>query len=317
MNLMDIEPNSELKKNLRDYLNKHREEIEIGELADKFEKPPKIIRAVLEKIKQDGFNIEYAKEREEKVSLVRGSMTAFIDIDEYFQNEIKIGIISDTHLVSTKCDLKALKRAYELFRRHEVQVVLHAGNCIDGEKTYEGHEYELLFVGFEKQIDYFVNEYPYIEGIKTKMICSSTCHEGKYFKMMGMEIGKRIALQRNDIKYLGLDCADIYFGNEKKTDLRIMHPGGGSSYALSYKPQKIIESFSGGNKPNILILGHYHKSGFFTIRNVHTILAASTQNQTRFMLKHTLESVKGCYILEFQTYGKSVISFKPTFFPFY
>jgi len=68
-----------------------------------------------------------------------------------------------------------------------------------------------------------------------------------------------------------------------KAIMKLMHPGGGSAYAVSYRPQKIIESFQDGEKPHILLLGHYHKSLKVEIRGVVTILVPSCQDQTPFM----------------------------------
>ena len=61
----------------------------------------------------------------------------------------------------------------------------------------------------------------------------------------------------------------------------MLHPGGGSSYALSYRIQKIIESLDSDNKPDCLLVGHFHKA--FTLpayRGVAAVAAGCTQRQT-------------------------------------
>ena len=40
--------------------------------------------------------------------------------------------------------------------------------------------------------------------------------------------------------------------------IELIHPDGGSSYAISYKPQKIIEAMEGGTKP-LSIIGTFQK----------------------------------------------------------
>ena len=56
-----------------------------------------------------------------------------------------------------------------------------------------------------------------------------------------------------------------------------------NSYALSYRVQKIIESLSGGEKPDIMICGHTHKYVKIFERNVHAISAGCLEAQTSWM----------------------------------
>jgi hypothetical protein len=103
-----------------------------------------------------------------------------------------------------------------------------------------------------------------------------------------------------------------------ETVIRVQHPGGGSAYALSYTPQKIVESLSGGDKPNILLLGHYHKAGHWFLRNIHTVLGGCFQAQSPFMRKKRLAAHVGGWIIEFlQGDTGDVLEFTSTFIPFY
>jgi hypothetical protein len=86
----------------------------------------------------------------------------------------------------------------------------------------------------------------------------------------------------------------------KRTTLVVMHPGGGSSYAYSYRPQKIVESLSGGEKPGVLIIGHYHKLSCNLIRNVWMLQAGTTMDQSVFMRKKGLEAHVGGFIVTLQ-----------------
>lgn len=71
-----------------------------------------------------------------------------------------------------------------------------------------------------------------------------------------------------------------------------------NSYAISYRMQKIIESFTGGEKPNVLITGHDHKSNMLpSQRNIHGISAGCLQNQTPWMRQKKLAAHKGFWIL--------------------
>jgi len=79
--------------------------------------------------------------------------------------------------------------------------------------------------------------------------------------------------------------------------LRLSHPGGGTAYALSYKPQKYAESLSGGEKPHIVGIGHYHKVEQLFYRNIHIFQVGCWEGQTPFMRRKNLAAMLGGWIL--------------------
>jgi hypothetical protein len=95
--------------------------------------------------------------------------------------------------------------------------------------------------------------------------------------------------------------------------LRVVHPGGGSAYATSYRPQKIIESYEGGEKPAVAFFGHYHKLDAGNIRNVWTCQTGTQQDQTPFMRKKSLEAHVGGAIVEMEQDPKTgaIVAFRP------
>jgi hypothetical protein len=99
---------------------------------------------------------------------------------------------------------------------------------------------------------------------------------------------------------LGYLERDICFKNDNgEFIMRVMHPGGGSAYALSYTPQKIVESFAGGERPAVLIIGHYHKMEYIpALRNTHVIQAGCTVDQGTFARKKRLQYHLGGWIIE-------------------
>ena len=81
--------------------------------------------------------------------------------------------------------------------------------------------------------------------------------------------------------------------------MQLIHPGGGSSYALSYRPQKIVESLEGGTKPDMLAIGHYHKADYIpSYRNVATLQVGTFQRQTPFMSRQGLAAHVGGWIVD-------------------
>lgn len=239
---------------------------------------------------------------------------------EHFYGEVaRFGIISDTHLGNHHAMPDQLHEAYEVFRREGITDVYAPGNLIDGEKTYHGQEYEISVMGVDNVVSYVSRIWPKIKGITTHHVASSTCHEGYYLKSAGVLIGKLIELERPDMKYLGLDEADVVLHDSAaRPRLRIVHPGGGSSYAISYRPQKIVESYAGADKPTVLAIGHYHKGGHFDVRDVQVLQAGCLERQTPFMRKRSLAAVLGFWIVEmrFSEHG-SLRRFRPEFFKYY
>jgi hypothetical protein len=103
-----------------------------------------------------------------------------------------------------------------------------------------------------------------------------------------------------------------------KTVVRVLHPGGGSSYAISYSVQKIIESYQGGEKPDVLLIGHYHKADYVFCRGVHAVQTGCTQDQSPFMRKKKLAAHLGGWIIEMATDENGAVTrFKQEFMPFY
>jgi len=113
--------------------------------------------------------------------------------------------------------------------------------------------------------------------------------------------------------------ADIVIPSKNgKTTLRLVHPGGGSSYAISYTEQKIVESYSGGEKPDILLVGHYHKAEYSYVRGVHIVQTGTTEDQSPFMRKKRLAAHLGGWIIEFSVdINGAITRFKQEFIPFY
>lgn len=228
--------------------------------------------------------------------------------------EIKFGIVSDTHIGSVYTQLTALHKAYDCFEREGISDVYSPGDLTEGEKMRPGHEYECYVHGADRYEDHVVDVYPKREGITTHMISGN--HDASFTKQIGLDIVRKVANRRDDINYLGYGRAVLDLAPGCRIEMR--HPGGGGSYAISYKPQKIVSSMQGGSKPNILLLGHYHKQGNFFYRNVHTLLAATMQSQSNFMRDMSLDSHVGFYIVTVKVDAEgSVVSILPDYRPVY
>ena len=149
-------------------------------------------------------------------------------------------------------------------------------------------------------------------------------HEGWYTQREGVNVGRFIedrARQsgRNDLKFLGHMEHDVIIERPNGScKIRVLHPGGGSSYAISYTAQKIVESYTPGEKPDVLIVGHYHKASYNHVRGVHVVQTGCTEDQTPFMRKKRLDAHVGGWIIEMKVGDTgAIIQFKQTWIPFF
>jgi len=201
--------------------------------------------------------------------------------------------------------LDALRAQYDLFKKEGIRCVLHAGNIVDGFVSRINGA-SALVTSIDGQAQYVVDEYPKMPGIKTYFITGDD-HEG-WWQKEGFNFGAYLQMTaekqgRTDLRYIGHVESDVTIrrpGAEKPTVIKVQHPGGGSAYSRSYTGQQTVGSFQGGEKPAVLIQGHYHVSNYMHDRNVHVISMPGFQDQTIFARKKRLRMEIGGAILEFK-----------------
>lgn len=231
-------------------------------------------------------------------------------------NKFVFGAMGDLHAASkyTRWEVREdlMNRAVDA----GASCIFDTGNWIDGEKPF--NRYDLEAVGLDAQVKLLAKRYPKVE-IPTYAVTGDD-HEGWYIRSEGIDVGRYCESVMRDSGHnwvnLGYMEADIVLQNCNSgivSILRVVHPGGGSSYATSYKPQKIVESYEGGEKPAVVLFGHYHKLDCNNIRNVWAVQTGCGQDQTPFMRKKSLEAHVGGAIIEMEQDPKTgaIISFKP------
>ncbi len=213
------------------------------------------------------------------------------------------GLVSDTHLASRFAREDALKACYDLFEAEGITKVFHAGNMVDGYIPRINGD-SLFCTSVDDQTQYVIDHYPRKKGITTYYI-SAADHEG-WWQKEGFNWGNYLTMVakqqgREDLVYLGHVEADVEFKNSGGSAImKVQHPGGGSAYSRSYTGQKMIESLEGGEKPHILIQGHYHVSNYMIERNVHMISMPGLEDQTIFGRQKRLRMEVGGAILRFK-----------------
>ena len=216
---------------------------------------------------------------------------------------LKFGACSDEHLCSKHERLDCLNDYYDQIEERGITTVLNAGNWIDGEARFNTHE--LLVHGMDNQMRYLAKNYPQRKGVKIHAITGED-HEGWYSRREGIDVGKyaeNIMREQgrtdwNNLGFMEAFVPVVSAQSGKSSQICVMHPGGGSSYAVSYTAQKLVESFDGGSKPAVLLIGHYHKSNYGLFRNVHTLQTGCFMDQSIFMRKKRLAAHVGGWFCE-------------------
>ena len=219
---------------------------------------------------------------------------------------------TDTHFGSKYTNLDNYKSMCDVINNDkDCQFVVHCGDVTEGMSNRQGHIYELTHLGFEEQKEHSVEM---LDMIKAKKYMISGNHDRWFFKQNGADIVKQICAECQDAEFLGHDEGDLVVNGAR---IKLWHGLDGSSYATSYRLQKLIESFTGGQKPNVLICGHTHKQGYFFERHIHAITAGCIESQSKWMRGKKLAAHTGFWKISMTVQKKFVTSFTTTWFPFY
>lgn len=216
-------------------------------------------------------------------------------------NVLKFGVIGDTHFGSICEQLGFLDAYYRTCEASGVSQVFHTGDVLDGWKVYKGQEFEQHARGWAEQKAWFIEHAPRITGITTSFITGN--HDGSLKKLVGLDVGPELSHVRPDWRFLGEDICkvDLKTKSGRRWRLMLVHPSGGTAYAVSYRLQKLIESLEGGDKPNLVCVGHFHKAEQLpNYRNVCGLQSGTFQSQTPFMATKGLSANMGGWIVEVQ-----------------
>ena len=317
----ESDPVAQLAEKVRAALK--RGPLTLAELSSKLDRGVNVIESAVEWLTANNYNVRIAGSAVEAPSDLPAGGEIRIDPKLYRGRKFKFGFITDNHMCSKYERLDVANALYDLYEEAEIPIVFNAGNILDGRCRF--NQFDLIpgCESMEGQINYFTQHYPQRKNILTKFIAGDD-HEGWWAQREGVDIGRLMESRaadagREDLEYIGYLEADVLLKAPKgETWIRVMHPGGGSAYAISYAPQKIVESFQGGEKPNILLIGHYHKMDFCYPRNVFCISGGCTQDQTPFMRKKKLEAHVGGWLCEAELADDGHVSrLRAEFVPFY
>ncbi len=233
---------------------------------------------------------------------------------DYFQKRIRFGVFSDSHIGVREFDENFFKYMVQVFKREKLDRVYQCGDILEGMSGRPGHIYELTDIGFNNQMNRAVRLF---KTIHCPVFGIDGNHDEWYQRKndAGIVVGNE--LQSRVPNYTNLGQMEANVKLSKNITMKLFHPNDGSAYAVSYKLQKLIESFTGGEKPNIILQGHYHKALYMFNRNVHGLECGTLSGQSKFMRGRKLAAHKGFWIVDLEIGKEGIGSFSPRFYPGY
>jgi len=236
-----------------------------------------------------------------------------VPIVSFEGQRIRVGAMTDTHIGSNKMPPDRIFQAFEEFRKEKVDFITHSGDVTEGMSNRPGHVYELSDIGYANQKRASVDIFK--QWTDTDIYAIDGNHDRWFIKSNGAKIVEDIDKEVENFHFIGHDEGDISL--KGKATLKLWHGEDGNSYALSYRLQKILESLTGGEKPNAMLCGHTHKYVDIFERHVFTTSIGSMQSQTPWMRGKRIAAHTGFAIIDYWVNDKGICKKTSTWHPFY
>jgi predicted phosphodiesterase len=275
---------------------------------------PKQIRSALEELGHQGYRVETAADVVRMHRTPPPSETmheVLFDGDHY-----RFAVVSDTHMGSKHERLEELHVAYDRIQAEGITTVYHPGDLVCGYGIFPNQVSTVKLHTYEEQVEYAALNYPARDGVTTEIIAGNHDIEGA-FGRIGANPVEAVCNRRSDMVYGG--AFHTTYKLAQGTRIYMLHPKGGTAYAVSYKAQKIAEGFEAGSKPNVVLLGHWHKRGDFEWRSVQLLLAGCFEGGGSFGARLGLgEPAVGFHIVDLWIADDgSVVRWRPEWFKFF
>jgi hypothetical protein len=227
-------------------------------------------------------------------------------------NHIRFGYFSDSHMGHNKFSEELWWKMVSFFKKEKITTVYSPGDIVEGMSGRPGHIYELDHIGFDAQVNYaakLINACPF-------QIYSIVGNHDLWYKEkfnMNAGVGEVLQDKCKNFHFLGEWEADVILAPNVK--MKIFHANDGSAYALSYKIQKLIESFTGGEKPSIVLSGHYHKQIQVFLRNVFGFECGTLCGQSIFMRGKKISAHMGFGVIDIWVNADGIERLRHEFIP--
>lgn len=249
--------------------------IDFHTLCDKLNLPPAKAKKVIEDAEKQGVKVHVEHNHVGIRMPEPDDRVRPIGVAPVVGQRQRIAVISDTHLGSKYCLREQLKEFIHYAYDQGVREILHPGDVLDG--CYKHGMWEVSHSGLDEQARDLYEVLPKLPGLSYHCITGN--HDFTFTEQIGADVGNYLSNYfkergRNDLHFYGNRGA---FLKVRGAVIHLWHPRSGAGYARSYAIQKHIEKYSSGEKPNILLTGHWHVFCYVEERGVHGIACPTFQ----------------------------------------
>lgn len=251
--------------------------VSFQEVCNKLDLSPKKAEALIKKAKQADVPVHLENDHIGLVSQSIGLETQEArGIPPTVSGRQTVAVISDTHLGSKYCLREQLADFVNFaYNERGVRQILHVGDILDGD--YRHGKFEVSHTGLEDQTEDLCQVLPHLPGLTYHAITGN--HDYTFTERAGLSVGPYIesyfrAQGRRDFFSYGDRSAFLRIRGAR---VHLWHPKKGCGYAKSYPIQKQIERYVPGEKPDILLIGHWHVFEHTFERGVHGVACPTFQ----------------------------------------
>lgn len=268
-----VAPDGELKR-LVDFCRARGRSMR--EVCDALDVSPRRAEALLQQARSGGYTVDVSGDQVAWTNPTLEDRRTEARV-EPVSGEYHLGVISDTHFGSKHCMAAELDDFISLAYAAGVRVVVHAGDMLCGQS--EKIRWDIEHHGLDAQCAAAFEQLPRRDGLEYHFIDGN--HDEHFWGLTGQLTGPRLveyfaARGRHDVHCVGQRAGLVLLRVrecQRPVVVKLWHPKSGKAYALSYHAQNHIRDMPVGVKPDLLVCGHWHVSGFFPQRGVHAILA--------------------------------------------
>ena len=258
----------ELKSKLDDVKELKECEISLDSLTKEIYCTSAEAMGLISLLKDQGINIVVVNKDDGIYLLNQGDRKYQNDYEYSFSSgtdhSMKFLVISDTRLGSKFAQKSILNELYLYANKQGINHVIHAGNITEGLYKMSNNMIDTLVAKDTlSQAKYVIENYPYIEGMKTYFITGKK--DQTHLITNKIDIGRQISNGRDDLIYIGNNRCKVYIDN---VEMLLLSRKNRKTYTQSYRAQKLIDAMRSEDKPDIILYGGLLQAEKYQYRDV-------------------------------------------------
>ncbi len=274
---------------------------------------------LIKKLKRNGINTD------DVMNVVKASKRNNIPDNSIYNisgEHVKMLVFGDTHIGHKQYDPRLMNTAAKIAKSENVDLILCTGDIADG--WYQNRPsaiFEQDAIGFDNQLEKAVKEFGKLGNTGKPIYYITGNHEYNTFvRGAGVEFGDifKLRLDKEGYENYYMGNAEANLKLDTGSTIKLLHPDGGTAYAISYKSQKIIESLQGMQErlPHVALIGHFHKAEYIPYQGVHTFQTGTLMGQSKFMRGKGIPAHKGFWVIDlYSKKNGSIDKVIPQFYP--